>query len=281
MTITIQPVTTIEQCHHVNTIEHAAWGSTSHMPDHLMITVARHHGVVLIAYDDDFPVGFCLSFVSFVDGAAGRHLKHHSHMAGVIPAYQGKGIGEQIKLKQRDHVLQQGIDLMTWTFDPLETRNGRLNLHKLGAVCNTYKRNVYGMMNDAINAGILTDRFQVDWWLDSTHVEQHKSAEFAYRSRSEWESEGVKLVNSAETTNAHPYPQSDNLALFERENKLLLAVPSNFQAVKRADLQNAIAWRTHTRKLFEAAFAQNFTATDLIYEPHLSYYLLEKNWQPQ
>ena len=280
MTLTIQPVTTIEQCHHINSIEHAAWGSTSHMPDHMMITVARHQGVALIAYDGSLPVGFCLSFVSFVEGAAGRHIKHHSHMAGVIPAYQGRGVGEQIKWKQRDHVLQQKIDLMTWTFDPLETRNGRLNLHKLGAVCCTYKRNVYGMMNDAINAGILTDRFQVDWWLTSEHVKQHQSAEFVYRSRSEWENAGVKIINSVDTTTNHPRPHTHNLTLLESEHQLLLAVPSNFQAVKHADLQNAIAWRTHTRELFEAVFAHGFTATDLIHEPQLSYYLLEKNWTP-
>ena len=60
----------------------------------------------------------------------------------------------------------------------------------------------------------------------------------------------------------------------------MLAVPSDFQAVKRADLQNGVAWRMHTRGVFEAAFAQNFIVTDLIYEPTLSYYLLEKDWRP-
>lgn len=85
-------------------------------------------------------------------------------MAAVLPAYQGLGIGERLKWAQRDAVLAQGIDLITWTYDPLESANAYLNLRKLGAVCNTYLRNVYGNLTDTLNNGLATDRFQVDWW---------------------------------------------------------------------------------------------------------------------
>ena len=282
MNITIQPVTTIEECQLVNEIEMAAWDGTTCVPDHILITIAHQKGVVLLAYDDDLPVGFCISFVGFVGQdvtATNLRLKHHSHMAGVIPTHQGRGIGAMLKWAQREHVLRQQIGLMTWTFDPLETRNARLNIHKLGTVCCTYKRNVYGMMNDGINAGILSDRFQVDWWLDSGHVKQHRSGEYAHRSRAAREAEGVPLLNSAEIRHTHPIPISADTSLIDTHDKLLIAVPSDFQAVKRASLATGIKWRMHTRDLFEAAFANQFTVTDLIYEPQLSYYLLEKNWQ--
>ncbi len=75
------------------------------------------------------------------------------------------------------HVLAQGIDLITWTFDPLETRNATLNFHKLGAVCNTYFPNLYGDMRDGLNAGLPSDRFQVDWWIASERVAQRLAGE--------------------------------------------------------------------------------------------------------
>ena len=93
-------------------------------------------------------------------------------MAGVHPAYRNRGLGYSLKLAQREHVLAQGIDLITWTFDPLETRNATLNFHKLGAVCNTYLPNLYGDMRDGLNAGLPSDRFQVDWWIASERVAQ-------------------------------------------------------------------------------------------------------------
>ncbi|MGB1250906.1 MAG: hypothetical protein ACPG8W_09860 [Candidatus Promineifilaceae bacterium] len=282
MNITIQPVTTVAQCHHVNNIERAAWIGIEFVPDHMLNAVAHEKGVVLLAYDGELPIGFCISFVSFVGNDlqdANFRMKHHSHLAAVLPAYQGKGVGAIIKQAQREAVLRQKIDLMTWTFDPLETKNARLNIHKLGAVCKTYKRNVYGMMTDALNAGILSDRFQVDWWLASEHVAARHSAEFIHKTRTDWESEGVRVVNSAEIENDHPSPTAFDPSLLTTQDTALLAVPSNFQTLKRANLQNAIDWRMHTRRVFESAFDQGFSATDLIHEPTLSYYLLERNWK--
>ncbi|HAJ38303.1 MAG TPA: hypothetical protein DCL15_21740, partial [Chloroflexi bacterium] len=93
-------------------------------------------------------------------------------MAGVLPAWQGRGIGVRLKLAQRDAILAQGMtDWVTWTYDPLFRVNAVLNIHRLGAVCNTYQRDWYGVMKDGLNAGVPSDRCQVDWWLTSAHVE--------------------------------------------------------------------------------------------------------------
>ncbi len=281
--ITIRPVTTIEQCQQIGEIEMAAWGGKTAVPSHILLAIAHHQGAALMAYDGDQPVGFCLSFVGFVGEHAvseGFRLKHHSHMAGVLPSHQSRGIGAKLKWAQRDFVLAQQIELMTWTFDPLETQNGRLNIHKLGTVCNHYIHNMYGIMDDALNAGIASDRFEVNWWLASEHVVGRKTAVTPRRTRAEWQTIGVPILNTVKTINKHPHPLGFDSNLLDQQPRLLVAIPSSFQAVKRADLQNGIRWRTHTHQLFEDAFAHSFTVTDLIYEPQLSYYLLEKNWQP-
>ena len=90
---------------------------------------------------------------------------------GVLPEWQSRGVGYALKVAQREAVLNQGVRLITWTYDPLESKNARLNIAKLGAVCNTYIRNYYGELRDDINLGLATDRFQVDWWIASRRIE--------------------------------------------------------------------------------------------------------------
>ena len=94
----------------------------------------------------------------------------------MLPEWQSRGVGYALKVAQREAVLQQGLRLITWTYDPLESKNARLNIAKLGAVCNTYIRNYYGELRDDINLGLATDRFQVDWWIASSHVENASCA---------------------------------------------------------------------------------------------------------
>ena len=119
------------------------------VPLHVLVTAAKNGGLLLGAFDGDRLAGFVFGFPGLT--ADGR-LKHCSHMAGVHPDYRDQNLGYRLKLAQREVVLSQGIDLITWTFDPLEARNAWLNFHKLGAVCNTYLRNVYGDMRDGLNA---------------------------------------------------------------------------------------------------------------------------------
>ncbi|MCB0162377.1 MAG: hypothetical protein KDD83_29770, partial [Caldilineaceae bacterium] len=151
------------------------------IPVHVLVTMAKNGGGVLVARADDGPPEF--------DGMVGMalwwpglqmsprndqpQLKICSHMAGVLPQWQGQGVGRQLKLKQRELVLAQGLtDWVTWTYDPLYRSNGIFNLHRLGAVCNTYARNVYGELDDDLNRGTPSDRCQVDWWLRSERVER-------------------------------------------------------------------------------------------------------------
>ncbi len=276
--IEIRPITTIEEARHIEQIIQAAWGTDCQMavPDHLTITIARENGgVVLLAWDGERPVGFCLGFLSYVETDEGKRLKHCSHMAGVIPEYRGRRVGEMIKWAQRDAVLALGIDHVTWTYDPLETLNGRLNIHKLGAVCHTYKRNIYGDGHDSLNWGVPTDRFQVDWWLASERVRAHKEGTRPDLSFAEWRERGVAVVNGVTAVDGIWRPGEIDERLFTGQ-KLLVAVPRDYQQVKKASVELGLAWRLHTRDIFEHAFSQDFTVTDLLVTDSLCYYLLEK-----
>lgn len=238
--IVIRGLVTHDEIFAVEQLQRDAWGvpDVDVVPLHMLITPPRHGGLLLGAFDGERLAGFVFGFLG--QTADGR-LKHCSHMAGVHPDYRDQGVGYALKLAQREHVLAQGLDLVTWTFDPLETRNAWLNIHKLGAICHTYIRNLYGPMRAAINAGPPSDRFEVEWWI-----------------RSQWVMDRLQGVVAP--------PSGDHR---------LIEVPADFQSIKRADMDLALRWRQRTRQAFEDAFAQGFTAVDLVKRDGALAYVLE------
>ncbi len=175
-TITIRPLSGVDDALHLQTVHAQIWGVIPGeiVPAHIIITLAANGGMVLGAFDPAGPdesggmVGFVLGWLGTTKEGA---LKHVSHIAGVLPAWRGRGIGMELKLAQRDFLLAQGLTThVTWTYDPLQRINGAFNIHRLGATCATYKVNVYGTMTDELNKGMPSDRFQVDWHVDSPRV---------------------------------------------------------------------------------------------------------------
>jgi predicted GNAT superfamily acetyltransferase len=280
--ITVRPIQTIEEYRAAEDLQRDGWGldDVEIVPDHVLLTAQKNGGVVLGAFhaalykgEPEHLVGFVFGFVGLTpDGRP----KHCSHIAGVAPAYQNQDVGHQLKLAQREYVLSQGLDLATWTFDPLESRNARLNFHKLGVTCNTYVRNLYGSMRDELNVGLPSDRFQVDWHVASAHVAERLVAGWTGPSLSALRAGEVPVVNPVlPGDDALPRPSRAVLP-FEGE-RLLVQIPAHFQAVKSADLGLALAWREQTRSIFEIAFAQGYVAIDLLFEAGQSYYLLRKD----
>ncbi|MBK9706089.1 MAG: GNAT family N-acetyltransferase [Acidobacteria bacterium] len=133
------------------------------------VITRRSGGFTLGAFDsDDRLVGFAHALAAF-----NTDLKpyYYSHMLAVLPEYQNAGIGVRLKLAQRDFAFGTGVPLITWTFDPLQSRNAYLNIIKLGGVIRTYYVNYYGNQStSALHKGLDTDRLFVEWWVKSGHV---------------------------------------------------------------------------------------------------------------
>ena len=176
MPIEIRPLDTMEGMLEIEELQRQVWpGSDADIvPAHLLLTVAHNGGVVLGASEGEKLVGFVLGFLgtdsASPDRVAMARLKHCSHMLGVLPGHRDRGIGFELKLAQRQAVIDQGIRLITWTYDPLMSGNAYLNIRKLGAICRRYRRNVYGDMRDELNIGLPSDRFEVEWWVTSARV---------------------------------------------------------------------------------------------------------------
>jgi len=273
----IRPFHTLAEFHAAEELQRAAWGSADIdiAPLHVMLTIAKNGGVVLGAFAADQLIGFVYGFVGMTDRADAK-LKHTSHQMGVRPEWQSRGVGYALKVAQREAVRQQGLRLITWTYDPLESKNAHLNIAKLGAVCNTYICNYYGELRDDINLGLATDRFQVDWWIGSQHVTAHLAQPSA--SLAAYLDEGVTILNSV-IWNDQELPACANSIEPLPADRFLVEFPADFQAIKRADNTLAIAWRLHLRSICETAFAEGFTVMDYLYETGTrarSFYVLQK-----
>jgi predicted GNAT superfamily acetyltransferase len=147
----------------------------------------------------------------------------------------------------------------TWTYDPLYWVNGSLNIHRLGAVCTTYLRDVYGQMNDALNAGAPTDRCMVDWFLTSDRVHRAISPD---RQDPAWDTAAMQILPTEQTAAGLPKPVAQSLQL----NGLPIAMPlpDNVARLRREDNQLLIDWRYYTREVFEGAFGGGYALVDCV-----------------
>ena len=259
-----------EDCAYFNLVTGRIWGSSDDddIPLHVLVTIAKNGGGVLAAYADDGPadlqgiVGMALWWIGAqtVAGASQSKLKICSHMAGVLPEWQGLGVGAQIKLKQREIVLAQGLtDWMTWTYDPLYRANAVFNLHRLGAVCNSYYRNVYGELNDELNRGTPSDRCQVDWWLRSERAERAARGESPNGERG-WPD--LQILPSRLNEQGFRQPLDEDTT-FNATN-IALPVPDEIGLIRRSDPGLGHAWRLYMRERIERAFAAGYLMVDCI-----------------
>ena len=133
----------------------------------MFVVADKVGGQVMGAFDGNDMVGFALS----VPGTRSGHVYLHSHMLAVRKDHRNGGLGRRLKLLQREDAFARGIELIEWTFDPLEIKNAYLNIEKLGAIARRYNINQYGITSSPLQGGLPSDRLIAEWWLKSKRVE--------------------------------------------------------------------------------------------------------------
>lgn len=284
--VVVRPMETMEEYVQAEQIQLDAWnmGDREVIPAHALHAMQHNGAALLGAFDAHRMVGFALGILGTVEDAHNRpdqvaaaRLKMFSVIAGVLPDYQKSGVGYQLKMGQRDFALRIGIRLITWTYDPLESLNARFNIGKLGAVCQTYLRNFHGEMG-GINAGLPTDRFEVEWWVTSNRVQARAAQRWRPLKFDSLLGGGAIVVNEA-TIDAAGLPVPPPNYISHPSNLMLVEIPADMQAIKQANHALAQRWRFHTRDVFEQLFASGFIVTDYVaYQDSAghdrSYYLL-------
>lgn len=263
--ISIRPLTLTHEFHLAEILQRDVWGIRDDIeivPKDILLIVQKNGGLCIGAFDQyDEMAGLLFGFLG---QTIDKKWKHCSHMMGILPKYRNSGIGIALKKFQRDFVIQQGLDLITWTVSPLEGRNSSLNFRKLGGVCRSYLPNFYGNMEDDLNLGIPSDRFEMEWWINSVRVENRlsneKSQSFPGKVRPE-----IPIINQTVIENGIRIPAgNDNSAT--PSNCFLFEVPADIQAIKKTALENALLWVNHTRKSLERYFSEGYIISDFFSE---------------
>lgn len=142
----------------------SAWGSETLDQDlkDIFLASSFNGGISIVARENENIVGINFGFPGYRKGK----LYLYSHLTGVSHDVKGRGIGISLKMAQKKWALENGFDLIAWTFDPLMNLNASLNIGKLGSISRTYLFNFYGRLDDKINYGITTDRIVAEWWLN-------------------------------------------------------------------------------------------------------------------
>jgi predicted GNAT superfamily acetyltransferase len=178
--IEIGPLTNERQFREAVELQKTIWGfeDIELLPVRFFVVATKVGGQAFGAFDKGRMVAFCMAIPGLKPG--GRSYLH-SHMLGVLPEYRNLGLGRRLKLRQREDAIAAGIELIEWTFDPLETGNAYFNIERLGAVVRRYVRNQYGTTTSHLHAGLPTDRCTAEWWVRSERVRRAVAGEPAER----------------------------------------------------------------------------------------------------
>ena len=267
--ISIRPLTDYSEFLQVETLQKLAWKMTDDrdvVPAHILRPMVEHGGVLLGAFNDRAEiVGFVFGFIGKAEDERAQWMRSPyimcSEMMGILPEYRSRSVGYRLKLAQREYSLAQGFRLMIWTYDPLLSLNANLNINKLGCIVRHYVEDAYGQLS-GMYAGLPTDRFSVEWWLDSPRVKDRLASPAGSPELEAWLSQGIRIANPA-STGSDGLPRPSQMDLPSGASQFIIEFPADFQAVKEADFGLAQAWRAHTRTVFERVFAEGYVVSAL------------------
>lgn len=256
--VTIRELSSLQDVQTVAALLERIWAEPRILTPELLRALATHGNLVIGAFVGDELVGAQMAFLGLEEG---RPILH-SHVTGVVPEAQHRGIGFLLKLAQRDWALSRGIDVVTWTFDPMIARNAYFNLQKLGAFGSRFLRDFYGPMDDAFNAGERSDRLEARWEL------RHPRVQAALRGEG-MASDGAGAVAILENDDGKPRAHAERAG-----DLLLVRVPPDYLGLREKDPAAAGGWRDAVADALEEGFGRGFWVTGFLRE---GAYLMERS----
>jgi predicted GNAT superfamily acetyltransferase len=235
--IEIRHCSTLAEFEECVRVEHAVWGEGIVVPSAVFVVAHHTGGQVVGAFQEGEMAGFTLALAAM---RAGKPFLH-SHMTAVLTEFRDRGIGRRLKLFQRQDALKRGIELIEWTFDPLDLKNAHFNFVRLGAVARRYIPNCYGVTRSALHAGLPTDRLVAEWWLGS---------------------ERVKSI------------LADDVPPVKGSAKRV-SLPANLSEIRESDRAAAARMQVETRAQFQKWFGEGYVTTGVESRDDEMDYLLE------
>ncbi|WP_099355242.1 GNAT family N-acetyltransferase [Fredinandcohnia onubensis] len=261
-------ITEVDQLQQIVNLQKEIWGDgvISSVPQ--LVAAIHNGGSVIGVLNDNQVIGFCYGFPGFENINERPYLV--SHMMGVTNGYRNQRLGEILKFKQREWALKKGYEKIIWTFDPLEIKNGYLNLTKLGGMVGKYIKSYYGNMDDRINKGIPSDRLLLEWNLQSSVVIE--ASKGSKNSHPHWSNYPLYYAYSSVGKVSIP----DQKYCTDVKNEVLIPIPKNVQQIKAENPTIALQWRMKVRESMTHLFSEQYIIIGVLIDEHMGYYVLEK-----
>ena len=280
MHITYKRLKTLEELKPCEWLQEAVWkfNKSDIIPSRFMRVLCKHGGFAMGAFHGESMVGFVFGVPAIHYGRPSQH----SHMLAVLPEYRNQNVGFYLKIAQRKDALSRNIELITWAFDPLQSKNAYLNINKLGVIACSYDINLYGEETSSkLHSGLGTDRLLAEWWLYSdkvTSLMEGGSQEIGVK----YSVEGIKINRTKRDKNGFLSPTEPDLTLTDGE--LLLEIPENIDKMKEENIQDAYKWRNLVQKSLLHYFTHGYYISSFLVEREAearrSYYILERLTKP-
>ena len=250
--ILIRDLKSYEDFSRVRSVEKEVWGMEDEdtIPTTLAIASKAAGNIFIGAFDRDKLVGFAFGFLGREHG----QTMIHSHMLAVLDVYRHLDLGARLKHAQRERALAMGIQEMTWTFDPLQSRNAHFNFAKLGVVSDTYKVDFYGPQTSSMLHRNGTDRLWVRWLLNSRRVRDR----IAGKSTRTETLDALRLLAPLVRFNGKGEPVRADLKEALGRERVSIEIPGEILEVERSDMGLAREWREATRWAFREAIRAGF-----------------------
>ena len=252
--VTLRPLETRQECLTCVSLQREIWGQdfVDVVPATILMVSQRVGGVAGGAFDTkDRLVGFVFGISGVADGV----LAHWSHMLAVRPEARRIGLGRRLKLYQRTQLLERGIRVASWSYDPLMAANAKFNLNALGACPTEYVDDMYGDTGSTLHGGLDTDRLVVKWQLDDPDVERRIA--------------GERPVALPDTPTEAPVvlpPGPTDSGVTNRSLPtgvwVRIAVPSDIVSLKATDPEEARRWQRSVREAFRTYLKAGYRVVD-------------------
>jgi predicted GNAT superfamily acetyltransferase len=248
-------------------LQRQVWGADFQevVPPTILWLANRIGGVAAGAFDAGRLAGFVFGLTGVEDG----RLVHWSDMLAVADRYRGRGLGRRLKEYQRSMLLPRGVELVYWTFDPLEGRNAHLNFARLGVIARSYVRDLYGPGTSPLHAGVGTDRLVAEWWIRSDRVEQRLASSPAPARVAPAAVPAALDAAGSPPRPGDPVPDLDG-------DRVRVAAPMDLQALKRSDPDLAARWRSATRAALQGYLTRDYQIVDFVRGAETGHYILAR-----
>jgi predicted GNAT superfamily acetyltransferase len=257
--VTYRDLATLAEFAEVVELERRIWGPgyDEVVPVPILAVTVLRGGILVGAFAGAHMVGFVYSLPGIKHGKPTQW----SHMLGVLDEHRNDGTGRRLKLLQRERTLAMGLDLIEWTYDPMQALNAHLNFTKLGAIVEEYEVNVYGTSHSPLHGGNPTDRFVCEWWIRKPHVERRleATADKALTIRTS------ELADAGRANRAVPAGEwlvCREIELALETRRLMVEIPTGFTEMLSQAPDLALEWRMATRQIFLAYFARGYRAVE-------------------